>query len=101
MPAVTRNMKKVSEHNATYDVVIDFDDASEEWKKNKISIGNGMYKTIVYFFAFLPRLPFGLLAFWPFQDDAHLGPMRWPLSARLPENFASSPSELLPPEDMR
>lgn len=44
MPAVTRNMKKVSEHNATYDVVIDFDDASEEWKKNKISIGNGMYK---------------------------------------------------------
>ena len=41
MPAVTRNMKKVFEHNATYDVVIDFDDASEEWKKNKISIGNG------------------------------------------------------------
>ena len=44
MPAVTRNMKKVSEHNATYDVVIDFDEASEEWQKNKISIGNGMYK---------------------------------------------------------
>lgn len=44
MPAITRNMKKVSEQNATYDVVIDFDEASEEWQKNKISIGNGMYK---------------------------------------------------------
>ena len=44
MTAVTRNMKKVSEQNATYDVVIDFDEASEEWQKNKISIGNDMYK---------------------------------------------------------
>ena len=36
MPAITRNMKKVSEQNTIYDVNIDFDEASEEWKKNKI-----------------------------------------------------------------
>ena len=29
---------------ALYDVDIDFDDASEAWKANKISIGNGQYK---------------------------------------------------------
>ena len=60
-------------------------------------------KSLIYrlFFCLFDFWPFGFLAFWPFQDDAHLGPMRWPLSARLPENFASSPSELLPPEDMR
>lgn len=45
-------------------------------------------------------------ASWPFSflrftDGVYLCPMRWPLSARLPENFASSPSELLPAEDMR
>jgi len=67
----------------------------------KIDCKSLIYSLFFCLFAFLPRLPFGLLAFWPFQDDAHLGPMRWPLSARLPENFASSPSELLPPEDMR
>ena len=25
-------------------IIIDFDEASRCWKKNKISIGNGMYK---------------------------------------------------------
>ena len=55
-------------------------------------------KSLIYSLFFCP---FASLPHLPFQDDAHLGPMRWPLSARLPENFASSPSELLPPEDMR
>ena len=27
-----------------YEVNIDFDDASREWRKNKISLGNGMFK---------------------------------------------------------
>jgi hypothetical protein len=27
-----------------YEVVINFDDASEAWKENKISIGNGSYR---------------------------------------------------------
>jgi hypothetical protein len=29
-----------------YEVNIDFDEASREWKKNKKSIGNGEYKYI-------------------------------------------------------
>jgi len=44
MPTTTRNMKKKSEQNTTYGGIIDFNEASEEWKENKISIGNGMYK---------------------------------------------------------
>mgnify|MGYP001000889701 FL=1 len=45
MPVITRNMKKKMQTiNQTYSVNIDFDDASESWKENKISIGNGMYK---------------------------------------------------------
>ena len=67
----------------------------------KIDCKSLIYSLFFCLFASFAFWPFGLLAFWPFQDDAHLGPMRWPLSARLPENFASSPSELLPPEDMR
>jgi hypothetical protein len=45
MPVITRNMKKKMQNiNQKYSVNIDFDDASESWKENKISIGNGMYK---------------------------------------------------------
>ena len=35
-------------HTNVYDNIsnINFDEASEEWKKNKKSIGNGMYKYI-------------------------------------------------------
>ena len=46
MPVITRNMKKNLSKNIKhiYSVNIDFDDASECWKENKISIGNGMYK---------------------------------------------------------
>jgi hypothetical protein len=32
------------EKSAIYEVNIDFDGASEAWKSNKKSIGNGMYK---------------------------------------------------------
>lgn len=28
----------------SYSVNIDFDNASKEWRKNKISLGNGMFK---------------------------------------------------------
>ena len=66
----------------------------------KIDCKSLIYGLFFCLFAFFASFAFWL-AFWPFQDDANLGPMRWPLSARLPENFASSPSELLPPEDMR
>jgi len=34
------------ENLALYEVNIDFDEASEAWKANKKSIGNGMYKYI-------------------------------------------------------
>jgi hypothetical protein len=47
MPAITRNMSKNyhSQNNKQkYIVNIDFDEASDSWKENKISIGNGMYK---------------------------------------------------------
>ena len=30
--------------NIEFEVNIDFNEASREWKKNKISIGNGQYK---------------------------------------------------------
>lgn len=31
---------------APFEVIINFNEASEEWKKNKISIGNGSYNYI-------------------------------------------------------
>jgi hypothetical protein len=31
---------------ALYEVIIDFDEASREWKSNKRSIGNGSYKYV-------------------------------------------------------
>lgn len=34
------------ENNAVYDNFINFDEASEAWKKNKLSIGNGSYKYV-------------------------------------------------------
>ena len=40
----TRSQTK-KEH-ILYEVNIDFDEASREWKKNKKSIGNGEYKYI-------------------------------------------------------
>ena len=39
----TRSQKRYKEL-AIYDVNIDFDDASKEWNKNKIKLGNGTYK---------------------------------------------------------
>ena len=32
------------DRSVLYEVNIDFDEASEAWKKNKISIGNGSYR---------------------------------------------------------
>ena len=34
------------ENSALYEVNIDFDEASEAWKSNKRSIGNGSYKYV-------------------------------------------------------
>jgi hypothetical protein len=43
----TRSQAKAqSESKTLYDVFIDFDIASESWKYNKKSIGNGNYKYI-------------------------------------------------------
>ena len=41
----TRSQTKY-EKSAIYEVNIDFDGASESWKANKKSIGNGMYKYV-------------------------------------------------------
>jgi hypothetical protein len=41
----TRNQTKY-EQSALFEVDIDFDYASEAWKSNKISIGNGSYKYV-------------------------------------------------------
>jgi len=41
----TRSQTKY-ENSAIYEVNIDFDEASEAWKANKKSIGNGMYKYV-------------------------------------------------------
>jgi len=41
----TRSQTKY-ENSALFEVNIDFDSASEAWKANKKSIGNGMYKYI-------------------------------------------------------
>jgi hypothetical protein len=41
----TRSQTKY-ENSALYEVNIDFDAASEAWKANKISIGNGSYRYI-------------------------------------------------------
>jgi hypothetical protein len=41
----TRSQTKY-EKSAIYEVNIDFDEASESWKANKKSIGNGMYKYV-------------------------------------------------------
>jgi len=39
----TRSQTKY-ENSSLYEVDIDFDDASEAWKQNKLSIGNGSYR---------------------------------------------------------
>jgi hypothetical protein len=39
----TRSQSKYN-NSALYKVEIDFDEASEAWKQNKISIGNGSYR---------------------------------------------------------
>lgn len=41
----TRSQTK-SENSPLYEVNIDFDEASEAWKSNKRSIGNGSYKYV-------------------------------------------------------
>jgi hypothetical protein len=41
----TRSQSKY-EKSPIYEVNIDFDGASESWKSNKKSIGNGMYKYV-------------------------------------------------------
>ena len=41
----TRSQTKY-EKSAIYEVNIDFDEASEAWKSNKKSIGNGSYKYV-------------------------------------------------------
>lgn len=39
--------KEIKKNSAVlYEVIIDFDEASDAWKKNKKSIGNGQYKYI-------------------------------------------------------
>jgi hypothetical protein len=45
----TRSQSKIKSQNnikSLYEVNIDFDGASQAWKANKISIGNGSYKYI-------------------------------------------------------
>jgi hypothetical protein len=48
MPVQTRSQLKKErvEVQPLYEVDIDFDEASECWKANKISIGNGSYRYI-------------------------------------------------------
>jgi len=41
----TRSQTKY-ENSALFEVNIDFDSASKDWKANKKSIGNGMYKYV-------------------------------------------------------
>lgn len=52
-PLITMNLKPITEIKARekkeknkqeIELDIDFDEASRAWKKNKIYIGNGMYK---------------------------------------------------------
>lgn len=40
------NNQTIYEKPAIYEVNIDFDEASEAWKSNKRSIGNGSYKYV-------------------------------------------------------
>ena len=40
------NHEKVNEKKQLYEVNIDFDAASEAWRSNKKSVGNGCYKYI-------------------------------------------------------
>ena len=36
--------KKIPKKENTYNVIIDFDEASKEWCKNKISLGGGVFQ---------------------------------------------------------
>ena len=36
--------KKIPKKENTYNVIIDFDEASKEWRKNKISLGGGVFQ---------------------------------------------------------
>jgi hypothetical protein len=40
---ITRSMESY-ERKAKYDFIFDFDDSSLNWKKNKISVGNGSFE---------------------------------------------------------
>ena len=44
-PMVTR-MRSGAIKQVTYDVNIDFDEASDAWRANKKSVGNGMFKYV-------------------------------------------------------
>ena len=39
-----RNGKQIGVNIKIYDVDIDFDEASKEWRKNKISLGGGLFQ---------------------------------------------------------
>jgi len=43
-----KEIKTIVEDHALYEVNIDFDEASEAWKANKKSIGDGRYKYICF-----------------------------------------------------
>jgi hypothetical protein len=45
----TRSQARNKVKFSLYDVIIDFDAASEAWKKNKMSIGNGCYRYLCSF----------------------------------------------------
>ena len=36
--------KKIPKKGNTYNVIIDFDEASKSWRKNKISLGGGVFQ---------------------------------------------------------
>lgn len=42
----TRSQTKMENRTPTYKIDIDFDDASNEWRKNKQHLGNGQYRYI-------------------------------------------------------
>ena len=44
--SMTRILEETNAEKIKYEVTIDFDQASEAWKANKTSIGNGSYKYV-------------------------------------------------------
>jgi hypothetical protein len=43
---MVKTRSQIKYEMSLYEVNIDFDDASEAWKSNKLSIGNGSYKYV-------------------------------------------------------